>query len=508
MKKHTDLNILKAEYSTKKNSWKDIYQWERIMSKGNTEVISQMLLLDFKDIKWSDQGIRMNDFKIANHKGQCAIQTPISQFTEKRFCRALFNKYNNESREKHQMFGKIIDYETPLTEPNQIKKKISHGDIDLIAKRKSSLLFIEAKSYNSQESLLKAVLEIFFYTVTLKKFKRIKRLREDFNIDYIGQVIPCILTFRDSTSGEQLLNIGKYPFFAKLLGQINMTLNKMKLGNIEFYVVDNSFKSNPEILYTRPVVENNMEVKIYLNKELFINQYFPELYDDENSFKTNILNASCEKEVEMLYRSYLTYYPDSATSFIVNLMQNIEDEIYEYSKMTPGNSEKVKSLQKELLQKLKYKKAYVKISSYFKSNDFHSINLQLVDQYNLQDLVPQFSGFKCEQTLQKLIDLYNNLRIVSTKDWDGFLSKEIDQQGEKIIIDALCKYDNQQIVPVLEKSLLQGNYNKEKVVRKLLEYKSKSQIYKLVEEYANTYNMLLTDQKEQAKKVITILDEV
>ena len=146
--KTTDINILQSEYSKEMKTWKHIYQWKRVKSKGNIEIISEMLLKDFDKTIWSDRGLRTKDFNIQSHKGLCQIQTPITQFTEKRFCRALFNEFNNND---HPLLGKIFDYETPLTEPNQKQNKINQGDIDLVSRRDNDLLFIEVKKASNFE---------------------------------------------------------------------------------------------------------------------------------------------------------------------------------------------------------------------------------------------------------------------------------------------------------------------------------------------------------------------
>lgn len=47
--RHTKISILKSEFAVK-NNWKDIYQWKRTKSKGNTELISEMILNNFNKI--------------------------------------------------------------------------------------------------------------------------------------------------------------------------------------------------------------------------------------------------------------------------------------------------------------------------------------------------------------------------------------------------------------------------------------------------------------------------
>ena len=158
-----------------------------------------------------------------------------------------------------------------------------------------------------------------------------------------------------------------------------------------------------------------------------------------------------------------------------------------------------------------YKQAYIKIAPDYIIKEFYELNLRLLDTNNVKELLPCISHFQDEETLIKLIESYHNIRIAKTKDWDGVTETQIDSIDEKLIIEALLKYDDEKIIPILERSLLQGKYNKEKVIEKLLIYRDKDHIYNEVIEYAETTNIFitgLTDYSKNAKKVIEILDEL
>lgn len=506
--KTTDLKILKSEYSLVKNNWKDIYQWKRIASKGNTEVISKMLSNDFKTIKWSDNGLRTKNFKIKNHKGLCQIQTSIKQFTEKRFCRALFNEFNTMA---HPLLGRMLDYETPLTEQNQKQNKTNQGDIDLVAKRKQNILLIEAKKAKSTESVLKALLEIFVYTLRLEKFKRIEQFKDDFNQKSIKKIVPCILMFKDSTSGKQILNIKNYPTFLELLNIINKELCSNNIAPVEFYIIEQPCKDYKNFLNSKSVLGNNKEKKISFNGKLLIYQYSPSLCGNNKNFENSIEKCSDVYHISMLFRSYLTYYKADSIKYISIKINRIQDLIENYNSIFPKNTAKAENLQKLINRMIIYVDAYLQIASDYIFSEFHNLNLRLVNQYRIQKLVPPISQVGDNNSLVKLIELYNNLRIVKRKDYDGVFAQEIDQNDEKVIIDALCKFYNPKLIPVLEKSLLQGVHNKKKVINKLMDYRRKDEIYKLVEEYAETENIFisaLTNKKENAKRVIKILNEL
>lgn len=267
--KHTDMNILINDYKKLKD-WKGIYQWKRISSIGNSEIISEWLLRDFEKIKFDKFGLRENNFKIKNHEGYCKLQTEINQFTEKRFCRALFNKYNEN---EHPLLGKILDYEVPLTAPKQEKtEKVNQGDFDLVSKRNGAILVFEVKKAQSNESLLKAILQIFTYVTRLSDSNLINEFLEDYNPDD-KKITPCILTFNNAASGKQISEIEKYPKLQNLIAKINSQLEDNKIGELEFYIVDNPNEDYTSLLDIDPNTINKKSHKIVLRREVNIIKY-------------------------------------------------------------------------------------------------------------------------------------------------------------------------------------------------------------------------------------------
>lgn len=267
--KQTNMNILINDYE-KLGNWKEIYQWKRISSRGNSEIISEWLLRDFEKIKFNKSGLRENNFKIKAHEGYCKLQTEITQFTEKRFCRALFNKYN---KTEHQLLGKILDYEVPLTAPKQEKtKKVNQGEIDLVSIRNGSILVFEVKKAQSNESLLKAILQIFTYVTRLSDSNLINKFLEDYNPND-KKITPCILTFNNAVSGKQISEIGKYPKLQSLIAKINSNLRDNKIAELEFYIVEEPNEDYTNLLDIDPNTINKKSDKIVLRREVKIIQY-------------------------------------------------------------------------------------------------------------------------------------------------------------------------------------------------------------------------------------------
>ena len=267
----TNIAIINSEFKIRKN-WKEFYQWKRIVSKENTEIISDLILKNFTKLKWANTGLRSSIFK-TNHLGYCQLQNgKIDPFTEKRFCRAVYNEYN---KTPHSLLGLFLDYETPLTAPKQkAGKKINQGEIDLLSYRKNELLFIEAKVASSNESLLKAILEIFVYVMRLQVFFRLPQFLEDYGYNKSKdiKITPCVLTFPKATSGEQLLNIKKYPNLIKLIDKINAELKKNGISELEFYIVDDLDQESSSLLKAELVTGKNY--KVTFKKGIKIKQHF------------------------------------------------------------------------------------------------------------------------------------------------------------------------------------------------------------------------------------------
>lgn len=262
------MKSIEEEFNNLNKDWHTIYQWKKCTTIGYTEEISKLLLKEFDKINWLKKGLRENNFKQVSHEGFCKLNTDITQFTEKRFCRAL---YNGKSLEH---LGKIIDYEIPLTELKQGQGKQNHGDIDLLSQKDNHLFFIEAKKHKSTESLLKAILEIFVYTFRLHHFEMINTFKQDYNCTEKTSIVPVVLTFSESSSGRQIKEINKYPNLKLLLKRINAELNIEGIKNIEFYVIDN-FVIEQALVLTPPYSKDNINTnyKIKLNKPISITKH-------------------------------------------------------------------------------------------------------------------------------------------------------------------------------------------------------------------------------------------
>lgn len=483
------------EFKKLAKEWLNIYQWKLCTSKGYTETISEILLNNFHTIKWSSIGLRKSNFKIEEHKGQCLLSTDISQFTEKRFCRALYNENTLP------YFGKIIDYEIPLTEPKQGKNKKSQGDIDLISKNENKLFLIEVKAV-SNGSLLKAILEIFVYTFRLYEYKIINTLKIEFDIEGTS-IIPAVLVYKNSTSGQQITFINDFPKLKELINRINIELNKYEVGKIEFYIFDDFNLSKS--LKVLPL--NQKESLIKLKQPIQIVQFHINI--EPVAFVTMLDNLEDIKKIESYLNSFLNFYKFDAVNYIIKRINDFQDKVDEYNKTYPKGEVIFNNASNLVKKESPFIDAYLNVlnqNNQYNYPELLDLNLRLMNPYRNNKLVPLVSFFKETKVLDKLIEAYNNIPIIRVKDLDGILEKELDLQQESIISSAICKYDDKKIISVLMESLLKGKYLKELVINKLLKYISKDELLGYVSKYSDT-DILFSSISDNAKWVIKYLNE-
>ena len=227
------LKELNDEWQDIEKDWYNVYQWGNLQRKSYSDNIADIIVNDFHLINLVRKDLRQNNFKIDDHCGQTQLSTSITQFTEKRFFRALFN-FANEQPLEH--IGIVIDYETPL----KASKGAKHGDIDLLARDNNNLFVIEAKKHNSSESILKAILEAYVYSKLVHSVK--ERFYSDFGFTSELILTPTILTFKSATSGEQLLSINDYPNIKRLLNNLNKDLKKDGLNKCRFFIIANELR--------------------------------------------------------------------------------------------------------------------------------------------------------------------------------------------------------------------------------------------------------------------------
>jgi len=129
---------------------------------------------------------RTTSYKVAGHDG--VTENPDSNRAEERIALGMFgNTYEN--------IGKIIDYQTPLKNARTDKHV---GKIDLISETANEIWLIELKKYDSDETLLRCVLEAYTYYKIVDQ----EKLRQDFELDTKLPMRPAAIVFRDQEQHE------------------------------------------------------------------------------------------------------------------------------------------------------------------------------------------------------------------------------------------------------------------------------------------------------------------
>ncbi len=157
-----------------------------------TEVVADFLC---KNISAYIDGIpritREASYKTAGHDGVFDADTPRE---EEKIAMEMFKQSKGGLPYNH--IGTIIDYQTPL---KNIRSDVA-GKIDLLSYHGSTLYILELKKPDSDESMLRCVLEGFTYMQTVNK----EKLLENFSLpsDTIIKASPFV--FRDKLQHKQM----------------------------------------------------------------------------------------------------------------------------------------------------------------------------------------------------------------------------------------------------------------------------------------------------------------
>lgn len=193
------------------------------------EIVAKYVYDNKIDLSYKNKLKKGKDFDYNDHEGYA---TEKSNYEEKMICR---NWFNNGFYDEIKKYGEVIDYESNLI-------KYTKTNIDLISYNKGtkSLYLIEVKGkgtkkdgkliINSQESLLRCILEIETYYETLKNNGLLKGFientcsaikrdcfekdRSSLNEDNIKLLI---LVPKESFAHKMFGDKEKYPYVHKLL---------------------------------------------------------------------------------------------------------------------------------------------------------------------------------------------------------------------------------------------------------------------------------------------------
>ncbi len=157
----------------------------------------------------------------------------MNKYKRLEYCEKLLAVALRNSDEKYCL-GKIIDYEIPLKE--KMSDKLGKIDIISVDSNGQSVRLIELKikNKNGDETLLRALLEIYTYYKLIDCSGSKIKLLEDYELPTNYKLIPVVLTDERSLSGEMLSHMDKYPRLNNLISKMNEELGV----KIEGYVYD------------------------------------------------------------------------------------------------------------------------------------------------------------------------------------------------------------------------------------------------------------------------------
>ena len=195
--------IIKKLEVAKSEMWK-FYSQDFVNYRGKTsdkegyyytEIIAKWLLNNielFNDIKMIS---RENSYKMDSHDGK--IKNEKSGREEEIIGMKLFDFSQNQGK-VFDIIGKIIDYQTPLKDIQTDKA----GKIDLLAynEEEKILRILELKKPDSEETMLRCVLEAYTYLKVVDKAKLLK----DFGLPENTKIKACPFVFYEKEQYREM----------------------------------------------------------------------------------------------------------------------------------------------------------------------------------------------------------------------------------------------------------------------------------------------------------------
>ena len=166
-----------------------------------TEIIAEWLLNNIKLFDEIKPITREKNYKVKTHDGK--IKNEKSNREEEIIAMKLFELSQNQGK-VFDIIGKIIDYQTPLKNIRADKA----GKIDLLAynEEEKILRILELKRPNSDETMLRCVLEAYTYLKVVDKVKLLK----DFGLPENTEIKACPFVFYGKEQYREMQEDRKY----------------------------------------------------------------------------------------------------------------------------------------------------------------------------------------------------------------------------------------------------------------------------------------------------------
>ena len=226
--------IIKKLEVAKSEMWK-FYSQDFVNYRGKTsdkerdyytEIIAKWLLDNielFNDIKMIS---RENSYKVDSHDGK--NKDNDSNREEEKIAMKLFDSSQNQGK-VFGIIGKIIDYQTPLKDIQTDKA----GKIDLLAynEEEKILRILELKKPDSEETMLRCVLEAYTYLKVVDKDKLLK----DFGLPENTKIKACPFVFYGKEQYKEMQEDRKN--LKELIEKLEIEVIYLKEENGEYSVV-------------------------------------------------------------------------------------------------------------------------------------------------------------------------------------------------------------------------------------------------------------------------------
>ena len=227
--------IIKKLEVAKSEMWK-FYSQDFVNYRGKTsdkerdyytEIIAEWLLDNielFNDIKMIS---RENSYKVDSHDGK--NKDKDSNREEEKIAMKLFDLSQNQGK-VFEIIGKIIDYQTPLKDIQTDKA----GKIDLLAynESKKTLRILELKKPDSEETMLRCVLEAYTYLKVVDKDKLLK----DFGLQKNTKIKACPFVFYGKEQYKEMQQDRKH--LKDLIKKLGIEVIYLKEENGEYSVIE------------------------------------------------------------------------------------------------------------------------------------------------------------------------------------------------------------------------------------------------------------------------------
>ena len=162
-----------------------------------TEVVAEWILKNTYLFDYIKPITREKSYKVNTHDGK--NKDNDSNREEEKIAMKLFDLSQNQGK-VFDVIGKIIDYQTPLKDIQTDKA----GKIDLLAynenEEEKTLRILELKKPDSEETMLRCVLEAYTYLKVVDKDKLLK----DFGLPEDTEIKACAFVFHGKEQYKEM----------------------------------------------------------------------------------------------------------------------------------------------------------------------------------------------------------------------------------------------------------------------------------------------------------------